>query len=110
MMEHVTQIGLLGLTVAILLAGWRLVRGPTVPDRILAFDTITVCVVGMIVLLSIRWKSVFFLELILVVSLLGFLSGVAFVFYLEKTLEVQPDPTEPSADQPSAPPSSPPKP
>ena len=87
-MNAVIYIGFLGLTTAILLALWRMARGPSVVDRILAFDAVTVCVVGLIVLLSIKWGSSFFLELILVVSLLGFMSGVAFVFYLEQTMDV----------------------
>jgi len=92
------------LIIAILLAWWRMAKGPSVLDRILAFDTITVCVVGLIILLSIRWRSLYFLELILVASLLGFLSGVAFVFYLEKTMDTHPEegaPPDSKATKPS---------
>jgi multisubunit Na+/H+ antiporter MnhF subunit len=74
------------LTASILLGLFRLARGPTVLDRVLAFDLITTCAVGMIVLLSIQWKTSLFLELILIFSLLGFLTTVAFVFYLHKTI------------------------
>lgn len=74
------------LTISILLGLYRLARGPTVLDRVLAFDLITTCAVGMIVLLSIQWKTSLFLELILIFSLLGFLTTVAFVFYLHKTI------------------------
>ena len=88
-METTVEIAMLGLVLAILLAWVRMARGPTVLDRILCFDVITVCVVGMMILLAIRWDTDLFLELMLVVSLLGFLSGVALVFYLEKTLEVR---------------------
>jgi multicomponent Na+:H+ antiporter subunit F len=93
MMETTIEIAVFGLILAILLAWVRMAKGPTVMDRILCFDVITVCVVGMMILLAIKWDTDLFLELMLVVSLLGFLSGVAFVFYLEKTLEVrEPDP------------------
>jgi len=37
------------------------------------------------VLLSIQWETVLYLELILIFSLLGFLTTVAFVIYLNKT-------------------------
>lgn len=87
-MQVILYISFALLTLAILLAWWRMARGPTVVDRILCFDAITVCVVGMIVLLSIRWDTSFYLELILVMTLLGFISGVAFVFYLNQTLDV----------------------
>jgi len=71
-----------GLTLAILLGLFRLGRGPTVLDRILAFDLIAISAVGMVVLLSVLWATPVYLELILIFSLLGFLSTVAFVFYL----------------------------
>ena len=102
MMDWWIIIGTGILTVAILLSLWRMARGPTVPDRILAFDAIAICVVGLIVLLSSVWDTEFFLELILVVSLLGFLSGVAFVFYLDKTMDVHPTSEDSSnpGDQP----------
>jgi multicomponent Na+:H+ antiporter subunit F len=77
------------LTVAILICLVRMVKGPTVLDRILAFDAITICIVGLMVLLSVRWKTPYFVELIIVYSLLGFLGSVAFLFYLQRTM---PDP------------------
>lgn len=80
------------LFLAILLGLYRLARGPTVLDRVLAFDLITTCAVGMIVLLSIRWQTPLFLELILVFALLGFLTTVAFVSHLRQTRQ-PPNPT-----------------
>lgn len=75
----------------------RLARGPTLIDRIMAFDLITTSAVGMIVLLSIQWKTALYLELILIFSLLGFFGTVAFVHYLSRThdLERQPSPDDP---------------
>ncbi len=75
--------GLLTLTLGCGLV--RLARGPTVLDRILAFDLITTAAVGMITLLAIQWKTTLYLELILVFSLLGFFGTVAFVSYLGRT-------------------------
>lgn len=85
MMNTALFIAELVLTLSILLGLYRLVRGPHVIDRVMAFDLITTCAVGMIVLLSIQWNTPLYLELILIVSLLGFLTTVAFVFYLNKT-------------------------
>jgi multisubunit Na+/H+ antiporter MnhF subunit len=78
------------LTVSVLLGLYRLAKGPTVLDRILSFDIITSCIVGMIVLLSIQWRTAVFLELILIFSLLGFFGTVSFVFYLHRTQDVLP--------------------
>lgn len=92
------------LTLAVLLGLYRLARGPGVLNRVLAFDLITTCAVGMIVLLSIQWNTSFYLELILIFSLLGFLTTVAFVFYLHKTEAVRNAPAtgSPPADKPTA--------
>jgi multisubunit Na+/H+ antiporter MnhF subunit len=91
MIDVALNLGFVMLALAILLGAVRLVRGPSIMDRVLAFDLITTCAVGMIVLLSIRWRTVLYLELILVFSLLGFLTTVAFVFYLNREV---PNPAE----------------
>lgn len=74
------------LIVATLLGFFRLVRGPTVIDRIMSFDSVVLCAVGLIVLLSRTWETPVFLELILIVSCLGFFGTVALVSYLKRTL------------------------
>ncbi|MBX3731287.1 MAG: Na(+)/H(+) antiporter subunit F [Verrucomicrobiae bacterium] len=84
--------GLAALGLAVLLGLWRLARGPTVLDRIVAFDLVTVSVVGMTALLTILWRTPHYLELILIFSLLGFLGTVAFTTYLQKTLDRHGDP------------------
>ena len=78
------------LTISVLLGLFRMAKGPTVLVRILSFDIITSCIVGMIVLLSIQWETAVFLELILIFSLLGFFGTVSFVYYLHRTQDVLP--------------------
>ena len=89
------------LTLAILCGLVRLARGPTVIDRIVAFDLITTATVGMIVLLAMRWQTALYLELILIFSLLGFFGTVAFVYYLSRTQDLERAPTL-EASRPSA--------
>ncbi|AHF93064.1 sodium:proton antiporter [Opitutaceae bacterium TAV5] len=80
------QIAFYVLVVATLVGFFRLVKGPAVVDRIMAFDAVVLCAVGLIVLLSRSWETPLFLELILIVSSLGFFGTVAFVSYLQRTL------------------------
>jgi multicomponent Na+:H+ antiporter subunit F len=87
MMNLTIQICFGGLILAVFLCLVRLARGPTLMDRLLAFDMIAISAMGMLVLLSIQWQSAFYLELILVFSLLGFLNTVAFASYLHRTDE-----------------------
>jgi multicomponent Na+:H+ antiporter subunit F len=69
----------------------RLSRGPSVMDRILAFDTICCLIVGLMVLVSVRWRSSLYIDLILVFTLLGFFSTVAFSLYLHRTYDAAQD-------------------
>lgn len=93
------------LMLAVLLGLVRLARGPTVLDRILAFDLIATSAVGMVVLLSVKWQTAVYLELILIFSLLGFVGTVAFVFHLHQTLEERPSRDAPGASASRPPPS-----
>lgn len=98
-MNVVIYISFALLLLAIVLSLFRLRRGPSVLDRILAFDLVATCVVGMIVLFSVQGSTAVYLEVILIVSLLGFFTTVAFVYYLHRKKAVQPgqpgDPDEP---------------
>lgn len=76
------------LILAMLLGVFRLAAGPTVVDRILAFDAVVLCAVGLVVLLSRIWESPLYLDLILIVSSLGFFTTVALVFYLQRRMPV----------------------
>lgn len=99
MMTIILYVAFCVLTLAIALGMLRLARGPTVIDRIMAFDLITTSAVGMIVLLSIQWKTAMYLELILIFSLLGFFGTVAFVYYLSRTQDLeQPARTGPTGE------------
>ena len=70
--------------VALLLCGWRLVRGPTLPDRVLALDTLYVNVVAFVVLLGIQQGTGLYFEAALLIALLGFVSTVALGRYLQR--------------------------
>jgi multisubunit Na+/H+ antiporter MnhF subunit len=91
MIETSLTVGSILLALAVLLALVRIARGPGVLNRVLAFDLVATAVVGLIVLLSLRWRSVFYLELILIFTMLGFLSSVAFVLYLHRTIRRRDD-------------------
>ena len=74
------------LVAALLLGFYRLARGPTVVDRIMGFDAVVLCAIALTAVLSRHWHSDLIVELILIVSSLGFISTVAFVFFLQRAL------------------------
>lgn len=63
----------------------RLILGPSLLNRIIAFDTIAVSIIGIVVLFSIEQQVAYFLELILIFCLLGFVTTVALIDYLFRT-------------------------
>ena len=83
MLETVSQITLVTLGIALLIAFVRVVKGPTLPDRIVAMDLFGVLVVGMIVVLA-GWSGVrATLDAAIVIALIGFLGTIAYATYVE---------------------------
>ena len=84
MLEMVTPFALMTLGVALLLAVARLVRGPTLPDRIVAMDLVGVLVIGIIVVLAASTDVRATLDAALVIALIGFVGTVAYATYVER--------------------------
>ena len=74
---------LLGLALA--LAFVRLVRGPDLPDRVVALDLMTALVMGMIAAYGIGAGQPVFLDVAIVLALVSFVATVAFSAYLERS-------------------------
>jgi multicomponent Na+:H+ antiporter subunit F len=72
------------LSVALVLAFVRLARGPSLPDRVVALDLITVITVGFICVYAIDVGQRVFLDAAIVVALIAFLGTVAFAQYVER--------------------------
>ena len=84
MLEIVSQITLVTLGVALVIAFVRLVIGPTMPDRIVAMDLFGILVVGLIVVLA-AWSNVrATLDAAIVIALIGFLGTIAYATYVER--------------------------
>ncbi len=77
MLDLALDFASLAFAAAIALAAIRLALGPSVPDRILALDTLYVNTVAIAILLGIRYDSLAYFEAALVIALLGFVATVA---------------------------------
>jgi multicomponent K+:H+ antiporter subunit F len=65
------------VVVALLLNLWRLLRGPTVLDRVLALDTMYVNAIALLVLFGVLRGSRLFFESALLIAMVGFVGTVA---------------------------------
>ena len=84
MLDIVTNISLIMLGVALMIAVVRLVQGPTLPDRIVAMDLVGVLVVGLIVVLAASTQVEATLDAAIVIALLGFVGTIAYATYVER--------------------------
>ncbi|WP_432418834.1 Na(+)/H(+) antiporter subunit F1 [Cytobacillus spongiae] len=68
---------------------YRVIKGPSIPDRVVALDAIGINLVAIIALISIALKTNAFLEIILLIGILAFIGTVAFAKYLEKGVIIE---------------------
>ncbi|MBA3030149.1 MAG: cation:proton antiporter, partial [Desulfobacteraceae bacterium] len=67
-----------------LLAFIRLVLGPSLADRVVAFDVMTISGMGFIVVYAVSTDQSIFLDVVSVVALMAFLATLAFAYYLRR--------------------------
>ena len=84
MLDAISQITLVTLGVALLVSFIRLVKGPSLPDRIVAMDLFGVLVVGLIVVLAGGSGVTATLDAAIVIALVGFLGTIAYAAYVER--------------------------
>jgi len=82
MLAGVMVVAKLALGAAAALCLYRLLRGPSLPDRILALDTLAVQAAAFFVILGVELGTMLYVELALTVALLSFLGTVAAAKYL----------------------------
>lgn len=75
------------LSLGLLLTITRLIRGPTLPDRILALDLITMLGMGFVVLVAMLTGYYLYLDIAIALGLVGFLTTVALARYVLKRAE-----------------------
>ena len=84
MFETFMYIAILLIVVAMIGFTYRAIKGPTIPDRVIALDAIGISLAGLTALISIVLNTSAFLEVILVIGILAFIGTVAFSKFLEK--------------------------
>ncbi len=73
-----------GLLVCFTMAFLRFLLGPTQHDRLAAIESITILLIGFFALTTLMQSALWYFDVILVLSLVGFLSTVAYSKFLEK--------------------------
>ncbi|SDC18319.1 multicomponent Na+:H+ antiporter subunit F [Paenibacillus sp. UNCCL117] len=78
----ILALGILALS--ILGCMYRLLKGPTIPDRIIALDTIGVMLLAMMTLLCVLFRTTAYFDIVLLIGILTFIGTTAFARYIER--------------------------
>ena len=84
MLAIALPIGFGLIVLALLLSLYRLLRGPTLPDRALALDTMYINAIALIVLYGIATDGKLYFEAGMLIALIGFVSTVAVAKYMTR--------------------------
>ncbi|AZM96743.1 MULTISPECIES: monovalent cation/H+ antiporter complex subunit F [Halomonadaceae] len=83
-MDTVILISQIIMGLALVLAFVRVVRGPSLPDRVVALELFSTTVVGLVGVYAIQSGVASFLDAAIVIALMGFLAAIGFARYLER--------------------------
>ncbi len=78
----IVAISVIGISMLLVLI--RFIKGPSLPDRVTAFDLFTTLVIASIAIFSLIWENTKLLDVAVVLSLIAFLGAMSFAFYLLK--------------------------
>jgi multicomponent Na+:H+ antiporter subunit F len=71
------------IALTLLATFWRLVKGPDLPDRVVAMDLITALGTGFLLVYALFSANSFFLDVAIILALISFLGTVAFAFFIK---------------------------
>lgn len=84
MMETLLWISLALLALAVLGCLYRLLRGPSIADRIAALDTIGILLLSMIAVIGMVTETQAYFDIVLVIGILTFIGTTAMARYIER--------------------------
>jgi multicomponent K+:H+ antiporter subunit F len=82
MLQIVIPVAYAMMALALILNIWRVLWGPSMPDRIIALDTMYINTIALLVLVSIDQRSTVYFEAALLIAMMGFIGTVALCKYL----------------------------
>lgn len=84
MVDLLFQFGIVLYITAIAIATIRVLKGPSLPDRVVSFDVIGVNLISLVAILSVILDTRAYLEVILIIAILAFISTIAFSKFIER--------------------------
>ncbi|MCD6204554.1 MAG: cation:proton antiporter [Candidatus Marinimicrobia bacterium] len=72
--------------VAMILAVFRMIKGPDVADRVVALDVMTIISISLIVFIASMARRIIYIDVAMVYALISFIGVIAIARYLERGL------------------------
>ena len=85
MVETALYIVIVILAFCLLFAIVRFIKGPTLPDRVTAFDLFATIFISMIAIYSVIYDDNAFMDVAILLSLITFLGSMSFAYFLLKS-------------------------
>lgn len=77
-----SAVALFFMCVAFFLTAYRVIRGPTLPDRIVALDMLVAIAIGFLAVVAIKTGFTLYVDIAISLGLVGFLTTVAFARFV----------------------------
>ncbi len=94
-LDFSVQLALVFLSASFLLTVFKVIKGPTLPDRILALDMLVAAAIGFIAVLGIKTGYTLYLDIAIALGLVGFLATVAFARFILTRGQTEDAPRQP---------------
>jgi multicomponent Na+:H+ antiporter subunit F len=89
MIDAILFCSLLFLILSILASIYRLVKGPSISDRVLALDNLGINIISGVAIFSVLLRHTGFFEVILLIGILSFIGTIAFARYMERGFVIE---------------------
>jgi multisubunit Na+/H+ antiporter MnhF subunit len=82
MIETATTVALVILAISILICLYRVIVGPSLPDRVIALDAAIISGMAIMMVVAIKYCTGFYLDVALIVAILAFVGTTAIAKFL----------------------------
>lgn len=84
MIDTLLTTALVILAIAVLGCLYRLLKGPSTPDRIAALDSIGILLISITATVCVLLRTTAYLDIVLVIGILSFIGTTAFARFIER--------------------------
>lgn len=84
MFEKILLTALFFLILSIFISLYRVIKGPSTPDRVVALDMIGINIIGGVAIFSILQNTNVFFDVILLIGILSFIGTISLSIFLER--------------------------